>query len=280
MDDKKITSEKGMMVVEASISFTIFIIVIVCIIYLINIFTLHNKIQFAINSAAHQLASYSYLYEAVGLRSGDKTVGADGEPYAQPIDDTVTQVVDSLNKIQQVSSDFEKLSSVTENEELSPSSVENMYNQLQQTGNDVNEAVDSVKKSAVDLRNLLSDADALVAGVIYMGASKLTYEAKHAFGSAAAWVLTKNYLQNDLSSQNADEYLKSYGISEGYNGLDFSGSSIFCDEKYKIVDIVVEYDIDFSFAKLIIPEAKLHVVQRVSVAGWLNGDEQEVPDKE
>ena len=54
-------AESGMMVVEAVIGFTTFLIVCLTIIFLINIFMLHNRIQFAINSAAHEIAAYSYI---------------------------------------------------------------------------------------------------------------------------------------------------------------------------------------------------------------------------
>jgi len=35
---------------------------------------------------------------------------------------------------------------------------------------------------------------------------------------------------------------------------------------------VVQYDIDLGFLGLVMPMDQLHVVQRVSVPGWLNGD--------
>ncbi len=68
---KQKENESGMMVVEAVLSFTVFIMVVSAIVYLITIFTLHNKVQFAINSAAHEMASYTYLYQASGLRDAD-----------------------------------------------------------------------------------------------------------------------------------------------------------------------------------------------------------------
>lgn len=66
---KKIqTEEQGMIVVEATISFMVFLMVVIAIIYLTNIFIVHNKVQFAINSTAHQLSGYSYLYQTLGVR--------------------------------------------------------------------------------------------------------------------------------------------------------------------------------------------------------------------
>ena len=89
--------QKGMMVVEAVITFTVFLMFVIAIIYLINVFIIHNKIQFAMNTAAHELASYSYIYQALGIRGAEQQIDADGKPYTTPIDDTATQVVDTLN---------------------------------------------------------------------------------------------------------------------------------------------------------------------------------------
>lgn len=270
---EKITGESGMMVVEAVISFTVFLIVVLAIIFLINIFTVHNKIQFAINSAAHELASYSYMYQALGIRDADQTMQKDGEPHTSHIDDTVTQLVDTMNKIQEVYSDAEKLENSVDSIELSPSSLTQMKEQIEQLSKDTGEAVESGQKSVNDVTDLFSDSNSLIVGMIYMGASRATYEAKSAGATALAKVLTKKYL-----SQDADSYLRSYGIEDGYAGLDFSGSTMFCDSKMQMIDIVVQYDIDMGFAALVLPEEKrqLHVVQRVSVPAWLDGDGQKV----
>lgn len=273
--EKGLCGEEGMMVVEAVISFTIFIMVTLVIVYLINIFTVHNKIQFAINSAAHEIASYSYLYEALGIRDGNQQLVNDGDPYASKIDDTVTQVADSMNKIQGLYSSFNSTASSIQNMDLDASSINSTYDQLKQLKSDANATTDSVKKSAADLKSLFSDGNGLLAGIIYLGAYEAQYEIKNVIGTAAASALTQKYLKNN--GRSADVYLKGYGITDGYDGLDFSGSTLFADADMRIIDIVVEYDIDLGFAKLLIPEAKLHVIQRVSVPAWLDGDGQTVP---
>lgn len=263
-----------MMVVEAVISFTVFLIVVLAIIFLINIFTVHNKIQFAINSAAHELASYSYLYQALGVRGAEQAIQGDGDPYTSRIDDTVAQVVDSMNKIQRLYGDATQLENSVESIELSPSSLTQIQEQISQLSKDTGQTVESVQKSVNDVTNLFSDSDSLIAGMIYMGVSGGSYVVKSAGATAAAKVLTQKYLKN--GSQDADSYLRSYGIADGYAGLDFSGSTMFCDSKKQMIDIVVQYDIDLSFAAIVLPETKLHVVQRVSVPAWLDGDGQEV----
>lgn len=259
--------QKGMVVVEAVLSFTVFLMVVIAIIYLINIFVVHNKIQFAINSAAHELASYSYVYQALGVRGAEQTLDADGEAYTQPIDDTATQVVDSLNKIQTVYQDGKDTKDTLENMEVSKDSITNAYDQAKKTYADGTEAVDSVKESATQVTNLFSDPQSLLVGMIYMGASAGRYALKSAGATMAAKTVTQKYL-----GDNADTYLQGYGIKNGYSGLDFSGSTMFCDENESLIDIVVQYDVDLKFIGLVLPEDSLHVVQRVTVPAWLDGD--------
>ena len=51
--------EQGSVVVEATIALPVFFVAILLVINFIKIFCVHNRIQFAINSAAHEIASYS-----------------------------------------------------------------------------------------------------------------------------------------------------------------------------------------------------------------------------
>ena len=58
--------EEGMMTVEAVLSLVPFIIAVLGIISFINIFAVHNKIQYALYQMTNELTSYTYFYEALG----------------------------------------------------------------------------------------------------------------------------------------------------------------------------------------------------------------------
>lgn len=258
---KSAKDESGMMVVEAVLTFTVFLMVVLAIISLINIFMVHNKVQFAINSTAHELAGYGYLYEVFGLADAEDAVEADGEKYTQPIEDAAVQLTDSFNKIQ----------SLYGNATAAGNNIQNLTpEQIRQLMNEADETAGSVEKSVNDISNLLSDGDSLLVGFIYLGASMASDAVKSVGATAAAEALTEKYLRN--GTQSADEYLRSFGVVDGYGGLDFSESTMFCDKERRMIDIVVEYDIDMSFVALVFPEQKVHVVQRVSVPAWLDGD--------
>lgn len=79
-------------------------------------------------------------------------------------------------------------------------------------------------------------------------------------------------------SGDMDAGLRALGITDGFAGLDFSGSSFFegSDEN---IDLVVRYTIDLPVPIKVFP--KLELVQRAAVKGWLAGDEGAgVPDGE
>ena len=255
-----------MMVVEAVITLTVFLMVVIAIIYLINVFIVHNKIQFAMNTVAHELASYSYLYQALGIRGAEQQIASDGASYTAPIDDTATQVVDTLNKIQTLTGDISGTAESVKQLEVSQESITNAYNSAKQTYEDGKATVESTKKSVQQVTDLFSDPQSLLVGVIYMGASGASYAVKSVGAQAAASVLTKQHLGSD-----ADAVLRAYGVKDGTAGLDFSGSTMYCDKDKKMIDFVVQYDIDMSFIGFVVPK-DIHVVQRVTVPAWLDGD--------
>lgn len=260
-------NESGMMVVEAVIGFTAFIMVCLGIVFLTNIFILHNRVQFAINSAAHEIASYSYVYSAFSLKDAEDQVEKDGEKYTKPIDDTAYQVVDTINKLNRT---LDSINGVVPSGDDITISRETL-DKLGEIKDNASSTVSSGKETASMIAGLFKDPKSFATGMVFIGVSGLDYELKKLVGSTAAGALSEKYLK--FFDRGADDYLKSFGVVGGYSGLDFGGSSVFCDDSGKrIVDIVVEYDVDFSFIDFVFPSRLVHVVQRVSVCGWVDGD--------
>lgn len=299
MDKKgKHTKESGMIVVETVISFTVFAVMVFSIIYFINMLILHNKVQFAINSAAHELAGYTYLYAAFGGRDAEMAIREDGEDSTQKIDDTSASIHDSYEKgvaaygsVQNASGkvveligsmqDFGGTVSDAGEDGIDLTVLEQQFQKVRSQAADagdaiidvrdnVTEAVDQVRDTAAQVKSLVSDKESLISGLAYIGLDAVKYGLKDLLGTGAACLLTKGYLkQGDM---DADAFLRAYGVKDGYAGLDFSGSTLFCDEDFRMIDIVVEYDVEVGFMKLLIPNAKMHMVNRVTVPAWLDGD--------
>ena len=71
MKDTVRNREQGMMTVEAVLSLVPFILLVMGIISCINIFMVHNKMQYALFQSASELSAYTYFYEAFGIRAAD-----------------------------------------------------------------------------------------------------------------------------------------------------------------------------------------------------------------
>ena len=79
------------------------------------------------------------------------------------------------------------------------------------------------------------------------------------------------YLAEAAGNKTADQYLLGYDVKDGMNGLDF-GESEFFKGAGNSIKIVVEYDIKLYFWGLFLKDNSLHVVQRVDIPAWLDGD--------
>ncbi len=295
--------QSGMIVIEATITLTIFIAVVAALIYLINIFTLHNRLQFAMNAAARTVANYSYLYQASSVRKAALTINEDFGEYTEDDVGTVNQVTDSVKKTQNTintlkntfgsfSDIFGSAGNVRDdlfNFDVSEDGVNDLNNDIQSVynnylsvkdnvdalQNDIDGTYSSYKQSYAMLKERTQNMDKTLAGLAYLAFNMGADFLKSLIAENLASALTKQNLEvSDGSS--ADAFLKRFGVDEGFDGLDFSGSTVFWDKNYSMIDFVAEYDVNMSFAGLIMASPSIHVVQRVTVPAWLNGDEGEV----
>lgn len=288
-----------MIVVETVISFTVFLVTIFSIVYFINMLILHNKIQFAVNSAAHELAGYTYLYAAFGGRDASRAISSDNAGNTAMIDNAAGSAYSSYKKVIQAAGSVQSAAGETvdfltqlqgfgETEgsgedsgvdlEQLAQQLEDMGNKAAQTGQaiqgaveDVGNAADQVKDTADQIKGMMQNKEGVISGLAFIALEGVEYKTKNLMGMGAAWLMTRGYLKQ--GSLNADEFLRSYGVRDGYGGLDFSGTTIFCDSDFRMIDIVVEYDVEPGFVRLILPDTvKLHMVNRVTIPAWLDGD--------
>ncbi len=239
---KRIQGQEGMLTVEAVLAFVPFLLVILGIISFINIYMVHNRIQYALFQTASELSAYTYLYEATGLRSGDQQIGEDGEKATE----NVNSIIESLSNLE----------SIVNN--LGEGDLAEDYNNARQEVSNLTGAVS----------NIIHDPKSLIADIVYRGIGLGIDGLK---GLLTEWLgsgLANIYIQTDELS--AEEYLKGFGVVDGK--LNYEGSSMFSDEEYRMIDIVVSYDIEIYFFKLFLKDPTVTMVQRCSVPAWLDGD--------
>lgn len=263
---KSRSHERGMITVEAVLSLVPFILLVMGIISFINIFMVHNKIQYALFQSASELSAYTYFYEAFGIRAADLNLKTD-------IDNETTEIDASIDSMKTLIDQMGELSSSWDT--VKDSDASNIYENITGLKDTGKETVDAGKQAAEDAIALVSDPKELLKNVVYYGIEKAEAKLKELFLSAVESLLLPTYLNESFLSENpktADEYLKSFGVVDGVKGLKFTESSLFTDDKYSMIDIVVEYDMELTFFQLFLKDPKIHVVQRCAVPAWLDGD--------
>lgn len=87
-------SQKGSLTIEASISYSIFLMVIVTFLYIIRIVYLYGLVQHAVSQTAKELSMYSYLYQVSGvndLREGiADAVGGRTQAFHEDVGQVIT----------------------------------------------------------------------------------------------------------------------------------------------------------------------------------------------
>ena len=72
--------EKGALSIEASISYSVFLMVLVTVLYIMRIVYAYGLIQHAVCQTAKELSMYSYIYQAAGLGQLNQDIaGATGD---------------------------------------------------------------------------------------------------------------------------------------------------------------------------------------------------------
>lgn len=253
--------EEGMITVEAVLSLVPFIVVILGIISFINIFLVHNKIQYALYQMSNELSCYTYFYQALGLRAADLDFKGDIDEQTKELDGAIEDINGFLAQIESLQGSVNGLGDGS-------STLDEIKAQGQGAVDKGGQAVDSME-------GLLSDPKALLRGFVYLGVEKAEGAAKSLLLGAISNGLLELYLDERFVPSHpmvADEYLKHYGVMDGMNGLDYGKSELFSDDGYRLINIVVEYDLEITIFKLFLKDPTIHVVQRCTVPAWLDGD--------
>ena len=234
-------TEQGMMTVEAVLSLVPFIMVILGIISFTDIYRVHNKIQYAMYQVGSELSGYTYFYEALGLRSADLGLKSDIDAQTESVDTAINHISDFVGDINS----------------LSTSSME--------SGQAVGE----------DISEFASDPKSLLRGVVYLGIEAGENTGKQMLISWLGGGMMEKYLDESYlpsSARDADTFLRKCGVIDGLSGLDYSNSRLFQDSGYRLIDLVVEYDLEIHMFKLFLKDPTIHVSQRVTIPAWLDGD--------
>ncbi len=239
--------EKGYIVVETLIAFTLYLLAILSILSLVNISVVQSRVHYAITEACEGVSMYSYIFQATGQA---KHITA--------------------------------MSSKADAAEANAQSVVNNLNQIMDSGLNMDmSGVQGGVQGAIQSASRVRIKDVLA---IMVQGIKDTVFAQCMDLLSNQYL--NNYGTDGSVKESGEEYLKannvkdtltfngSYGI--GFNNYNISlslgeGGSQFLDKNGDIT-VAISYEIDYRFGGLKLPFTTLKIRQVVKTKAWLNGD--------
>lgn len=252
-------NESGMLTVEATLALVPFLMVIIGIISFINVFMVHNRIQYAIFQAGSELSAYTYLYQALNVRQADLSIKEDADKATEDLDKMIEYTSNFMDNMVATKESYDALI----NSNLS--NVEDNYNAANEQ---TNEMIESGKETYNQAVYMFQNPKTILHGIVYTGIEKGIEGLKSLLAELLAGGMANVYIQTDTMS--AEEYLKKFGVVDGK--LDFGDSILFGDDDRRMIDIVVTYDLEIFMFKLFMKDPTIHMVQRCTIPAWLDGD--------
>ena len=256
--EKDYKNEKGDIVVEAILSLSVFLFAIFTLLSFVRIFYIQGRMSIALNSAAKEISQYSYIYYKFGLNELDQKISEGTEDSRALATDTIDCVGGFMNALSDAKSSYD-----TQNMDQLISSIEGG-----------SENVKELYKMYAE--PLSEDPKGLIMGMGKLAVSELGEKGK----SVLARVLATSFMKKNLKeSEDADPdvFLKSYGVIEGMNGLDFQYTVLMPQGKSNLVQLVVTYDIQL--VQLLDIDFKFKIRQCAKTSAWGNGISLISPEK-
>lgn len=258
MRKNKKENSDGLITVEAVISLTTFMFLIVTILTIVNICIVQSKIAVAINETAKEISQYSYLFSLTGIQDTMKTNAEGAEKKKEDINNTVSNVNTVFSSIQNLGTGKDI-------------DVEDISGSVQSMGEDISNLKEGSAALYDTFKSVASDPKGAAIGIAQIA---LVDGYNLIMSRLIAAPLAKGLCKKNLrgaKNGDVDVYLKSLGVvpngaGKYYDALDFSESTIFPNGSSEIrvvvsykVKIVALLPIDFSF----------HFKQSAVTCGWM-----------
>lgn len=252
-------SEDGAVIIEATISLSVFMFLIVTVLTIVNICYVQSKMSIAINETAKEISQYSYLYGITGLNDKQKALAEQGKAA----NDSVNNIIDGVGSLMDtVESTKKDVTNTYENTMAGNFSVD----MLSQTGKNISENINSGRASIEAVENELSaiaeDPVAFLKSLAALFGNGAIDKAKsHLIAAPVAKLMSKRHFKS-ASDGDSESFLRGLGVvpkgTSYINGINFSKSELFPsgDNKIKIVAIyrvkvvpLLPVDMDFTFCQ-------------------------------
>lgn len=262
---KAVLNQDGAIVVEATISLTAFMFLIVTILTIINICYAQAKIGVAINTTAKEISEYSYLYEQTGLRGKQSELYNQSEGARYTINNTLDGITTVFNSVDNIS------------ETASGVNIDNISSSLESIKGSLNDVNSSVKSIQSNIETIIDDPKSFAISIAALAGNEAIegVKSKIIAGPFAKLLcqkhlVTENCTTSAATKQNCNNFLKKLGVMPKGNsyidGLDFSDSVLFLNGSTDIM-VIVHYRV--KVIKLLNNDITLSFTQCATTRGWV-----------
>lgn len=240
-------NERGYVTVEASIVLTIFIFAFLAMMSVIGLIRAQIIVQVGINQSAKELSQYSYILAKTGMIQKNNEVNAKAEKYYEKSDEVVGNL---MNFVQAVQSGGENIKSGADSAYQSALSGEftTALDNIGAVSGNAQSDFQNIKQSGETLYGSISsiaeNPQEILSGLLAIGkAQGISLAKSRLIAAPISKALVKRYISS--MGHDPDSYLKSLGIYEGLDGLNFNASTLFDDGS--TINITVIYNARIRF---------------------------------
>lgn len=266
---------RGSATVEAVIGLTVFLFTIFTILGMANFCRAQMLISSAVDTAAKEMSQHSYFYQMSGLQKFEERLddnGNIGKNNINQVIGTVDQLYSSINgAVDQTSQDQANVQNMLNagNVQLDAfeGAIEDMADNAADNAENIMQGINGVAGAMKDIGN---DPLLYMRSLVALIGSEGLETAKRAVAVPLAKAFVTKHFGKDATEAN--ETLKSLGLEEGLDSMNFNMSNIFSDDAHQDIELVVFYKVKLlQVFDWVVLEAKVSKVAHCRA--WLGGDD-------
>lgn len=239
--------ERGSYTVEAALALPIFMFAFLAIVSLAKIARVECTTQYAINQVAKEIAQYYYIAERVGIANTN-------QEGVKSVDEAISAVFDFADLTKEKASEY-----------TSSDGLVNAIQDLSGVQNDINEISTAANDLYASFEPIFQDPKGIVSSLANMMLKEVANEViTKIIAQPLCRMLVPKYI---ISNGNPDAALRSMGVVDGLDGLNFKMSSFLSDQRS--INVVVVYQIKVDGFGIF--DNTLVIQQTASTAAWVTG---------
>lgn len=253
-----VRDEKGVLMIEAAIALTFFMLAIMTVLSLINVACVQSKIGTALNETAKEMSEYSYLYALTGLNEKQKALYDSTETGRDMADETLDGLSDFSESMQKAGESGNAVSDSVASGDLN--GLVDSWNKFQEDAAQAKQAGQTAGAQVeADFTEIMDNPKAFILGLGKVLLNEGANQAKTIMVSPLVSCMMKRHLTDKRGESRS--FLKSMRVTN----LSYSNSQIFADGQDEIV-LVATYEV--SAAPYITDRWKFKLSQTAVTRGW------------